>query len=100
MHVKKTAVPIGAAVFFVLYSPPSSTCSQKFWGHFLGASAAPVELHAPKMSKPVQPLTQLQVKNAKPKDKPYKLADGGGLYLEVMPTGSKLAFPDHDGHFR
>ncbi|TAF12391.1 MAG: DUF4102 domain-containing protein, partial [Alphaproteobacteria bacterium] len=28
-------------------------------------------------------------KNAKPKDKPYKLADGGGLYLEIMPNGSK-----------
>jgi hypothetical protein len=24
------------------------------------------------------------------KDKAYKLADGGGLYLEVMPTGTKL----------
>jgi hypothetical protein len=32
----------------------------------------------------------MQVKNAKPKAKPYKLADGGGLYLEIMPTGSKL----------
>ena len=28
-------------------------------------------------------------KQAKPKDKPYKLADGGGMYLEVMPNGSK-----------
>jgi integrase len=27
---------------------------------------------------------------AKPKEKPYKLADGQGLYLEVMPNGSKL----------
>ena len=42
------------------------------------------------MPKQGQPLTQLQVRNAKPKDKPYKLADGGGLYLEVMPTGGKL----------
>lgn len=29
-------------------------------------------------------------KNAKPKNKAYKLFDGGGLYLEVMPNGSKL----------
>lgn len=29
-------------------------------------------------------------KNAKPKKKAYKLADGGGLYLEVTPRGSKL----------
>ncbi|OGB25641.1 MAG: integrase [Burkholderiales bacterium RIFCSPLOWO2_02_FULL_57_36] len=42
------------------------------------------------MPKIVNPLTDAQVKNAKPKDKPYKLFDGGGLYLEVMPTGSKL----------
>ena len=26
---------------------------------------------------------------AKPLSKPYKLADGGGLYLEVTPAGSK-----------
>jgi integrase len=42
------------------------------------------------MPRLVTPLTDIQVKNAKPKAKPYKLADGGGLYLEVMPTGSKL----------
>jgi integrase len=34
-------------------------------------------------------LTVLDVKNAKPRAKPYKLADGGGLYLEVMPNGSR-----------
>jgi len=26
---------------------------------------------------------------AAPRHKPYKLAAGGGLYLEVMPTGAK-----------
>jgi len=41
------------------------------------------------MPKMVPPLTQLQIRNAKPKDKPYKLADGGGLYLEVTPAGGK-----------
>lgn len=34
-------------------------------------------------------LTHTACKNAKPKEKPYKKADGGGLYLEVMPNGSK-----------
>jgi hypothetical protein len=34
-------------------------------------------------------LTILECKNAKPLDKPYKLSDGGGLYLEVMPNGSR-----------
>ena len=42
------------------------------------------------MAKIVKPLSPLQVKNAKTKGKLYKLADGGGLYLEVTPTGSKL----------
>jgi len=35
------------------------------------------------------PLTALKCKNAQPKDKPYKLADAGGLYLLVNPNGSK-----------
>ena len=34
-------------------------------------------------------LTNLQCKNAKPKKKSYKLSAGRGLYLEIMPTGSK-----------
>lgn len=42
------------------------------------------------MPKLVVPLTDVRIRNAKPKDKPYKLADGGGLYLEITPTGSKL----------
>jgi integrase len=35
-------------------------------------------------------LTDVQARNAKPKDKPYKLTDGKGLYLEVRPNGSRL----------
>lgn len=36
------------------------------------------------------PLTDSQIRNAKPDEKPIKLTDGGGLYLEVRPTGAKL----------
>ena len=36
------------------------------------------------------PLTDTRIKQAKPKSKPYKLTDGGGLHLEVRPTGAKL----------
>ena len=32
----------------------------------------------------------MQVKNARPQEKIYRLFDGGGLYLEVTPQGSKL----------
>lgn len=34
-------------------------------------------------------LTDTAIRQAKPKAKSYKLSDGGGLYLEVMPNGSK-----------
>ena len=42
------------------------------------------------MPKTVLPLADKAIKKAKARDKAYKLADGGGLYLEVMPTGAKL----------
>ncbi|WP_044176567.1 Arm DNA-binding domain-containing protein [Granulicella mallensis] len=35
-------------------------------------------------------LTIKEIKNAKPKDKKYKMLDGGGLSLLVLPTGTKL----------
>jgi integrase len=50
----------------------------------------PPKYDAPKMPKLITPLTDIQVRNAKPTLKPFKLSDGGGLYVEVMPTGAKL----------
>lgn len=35
-------------------------------------------------------LTDIAIKNAKPKEKPFKKGDGGGLYVEIRPNGSKL----------
>ncbi len=35
-------------------------------------------------------LTDKQIKQAKPKDKEYNLADGNGLQLRIKPSGSKL----------
>ncbi|AGK46827.1 phage integrase family protein [Burkholderia thailandensis MSMB121] len=35
------------------------------------------------------PLTDTAIKNAKPADKPMRLFDGGGLYLEIAPSGGK-----------
>jgi integrase len=34
-------------------------------------------------------LTDTQLKNAKPKEKPYRLSDAKGLYAEIQPNGSK-----------
>lgn len=36
------------------------------------------------------PLTDAKIRNAKPATKPFKLADSGGLFLLVTPSGSKL----------
>jgi len=35
-------------------------------------------------------LTDTKIRQAKPAEKPYKLFDGGGLFLLVQPSGSKL----------
>lgn len=42
------------------------------------------------MARITNPLTNTEVKQAKPKDKEYNLADGNGLMLCVKPSGSKL----------
>ncbi len=34
-------------------------------------------------------LTDTRIRNAKPKPKPYKLSDGGGMYLLVTPAGGR-----------
>ena len=35
------------------------------------------------------PLTDVQIRQAKPKQKPYRLADERGLYIEVAPSGGR-----------
>jgi hypothetical protein len=35
------------------------------------------------------PLTDLAVRNSKPKERPYKLTDGKGMFLHVLPNGSR-----------
>ncbi len=39
--------------------------------------------------KPTNQLTELSIKQAKPKLKQYKLTDGEGMYLRIYPNGSK-----------
>jgi hypothetical protein len=38
----------------------------------------------------IVPLSDTQCKNAKAVEKPLRLFDGGGLYLEVRPSGRKV----------
>ncbi len=42
------------------------------------------------MAKSVKPLSDVELKRAKSKDKQYKLYDGGGLFLIVRPNGKKV----------
>ncbi|WP_460425179.1 Arm DNA-binding domain-containing protein [Azotobacter armeniacus] len=39
---------------------------------------------------PKRAVSDAALRSAKPAEKPYKIAAGGGLYLELMPGGSKL----------
>jgi hypothetical protein len=36
------------------------------------------------------PLTDIALRTAKPKTKSYRMSDAAGLYIEIMPNGSKL----------
>lgn len=41
------------------------------------------------MARLIKPLTSTQINNAKPKTAIYKMFDGGGLFLQVNPSGGK-----------
>jgi len=45
------------------------------------------------MPRPTTQLTDTTITKAKPKEKKYKLYDGGGLFLLVMPIGYKNPTP-------
>ena len=47
------------------------------------------------MARTTKPLTNTEVKQAKPKDKIYTLSDGAGLQLRIKPNGSKLWLLDY-----
>jgi len=47
------------------------------------------------MARTTKPLTNTEVKQAKPKDKVYTLFDGGGLQLKIKPNGAKLWLFDY-----
>ncbi len=59
-----------------------------FLGVLLGGSILFYKSDPLKMAKTTKPLTNTEVKQAKPKEKPYKLFDGAGLVLKVRVNGS------------
>ena len=47
------------------------------------------------MTRTTKPLTDTEIKKAKPKDKIYTLSDGHGLQLRIKPNGSKMWLFDY-----
>lgn len=39
---------------------------------------------------PTMPLNDLRIRKTSPADKPLRIADGGGLFIEIRPSGGKL----------
>lgn len=42
------------------------------------------------MAKIIKPLTTKEIKDAKPKDREYRLYDGNGLFISIRPSGAKV----------
>lgn len=69
--------------------PQRPIASGGIWGHYWGTwpqDRGQLGRDAPMAKKP---LSDVAARGAKPREKPYKLAAGGGLYLEVMPNGAR-----------
>jgi hypothetical protein len=70
---------LGFLHFSAQLGPAQNGPTQNIWGPFKKGN----------FGGPQMKLTDQTCKTAKPKEKAYKLADGGGLYLEITPSGGK-----------
>lgn len=76
------------SVVFHYFPLTSATRSGYFEG--IGIVEIPIPAFAvPPLEDAMSNLTAIQVRNAKPKDRPYKLSDGRGMYLHVAKSGLK-----------
>jgi len=64
-----------------------SLAAGKFDGIFDGILR--LQAYSILLGNTVMPLTDTRIRNAKPTSKPYKLSDGGGMYLLVKPDGAR-----------
>ncbi len=72
-------------------SAKASECSRTvLWGKMWGRMRQSVGKGNPPLWRSAVALTIKEIENAKPKDKKYKLADGGGLCLLIQPWGGKF----------
>jgi len=83
--------------FVIFFSYSKHTHINQKWGNKRGNkfrhpnSVPPLLRHIPAETKKgfAMSLSDMQCRTAKPKAKKYKLFDGEGLYLEVMPSGAR-----------
>ena len=69
----------------IRYRSDNSATILRNWGYYWGYQIQNTPIPPAPM-----PLTDVKIRQTKPLDKPFKLADSGGLYLFVSPSGSKL----------
>jgi Arm DNA-binding domain len=70
-------------VFLHQRGPINSVDSQPQVGVITGGNRSRQKVLPPKM------LTNAVISASKPREKPFKMSDGGGLYLLVNPSGSR-----------
>lgn len=88
--IKETADPTRGQRFFCFNLSDTVQLQPVRLGANLGGNKNPFDELTPKiMAKRIPPLSDVQIRNAKPKATTYRLFDGEGLYLEVTPAGSK-----------
>ena len=78
---------LGAFNFILIHS--FSLTSNIFYGSINGIVIYKTSEYR-KMPRIVKPLTDTEIKLAKPKDKLYKLSDGQNLFFVVQPNGTKF----------
>lgn len=71
-------------MYAIFWYPHSHAVPLSIWFGSAVLRPLPISINGDAM-----PLTDIKVKTAKPMEKAYKLADGGGMYLLVKPNGSK-----------
>ena len=79
----RTKRPLFSGLFGVYEKKSCPMTPIDIWGQIWG------QCHKATQSCPQMPLTDKAIQNAKPDNKPRRMYDSGGLYLEIAPSGGK-----------
>ena len=87
-HIKQF---IGPKWRSMIARAPPRHCEARMWGLLWGSTSSIPTLATP-MTKNAHHLTVRGIDAALPRETAYRLSGGGGLLLEIRPTGAKLWF--------